>query len=54
MQGLHFAARELITALQVPDSGWLEGQKNNGQRAWFPVSYVQPLEVGDRLYQVPV
>ncbi|XP_073435866.1 growth arrest-specific protein 7 isoform X2 [Dendrobates tinctorius] len=42
-QGLKFSAGELITVLQVVDGGWWEGEKD-GERGWFPASYVQLLE----------
>ncbi|GCC28038.1 growth arrest-specific protein 7 isoform X1 [Chiloscyllium punctatum] len=42
-QGLKFEAGEIIKVLQVLNGGWWEGEKD-GNRGWFPASYVEILE----------
>lgn len=43
-QGLSFQAGEIIKVVQALPGGWWEGEKD-GDRGWFPSSYVQVLEV---------
>ncbi|XP_061564580.1 growth arrest-specific protein 7 isoform X2 [Cololabis saira] len=52
-QGLSFQAGELIQVLQALPGGWWEGERD-GNRGWFPSSYVQVLERTASLSQLPV
>ena len=47
-QGLSFEAGEIIKVVQALPGGWWEGERD-GDRGWFPSSYVQVLEVRDIL-----
>ncbi|XP_023268361.1 growth arrest-specific protein 7-like, partial [Seriola lalandi dorsalis] len=52
-QGLNFEAGEIIKVVQALPGGWWEGEKD-GDRGWFPSSYVQVLERTASLSQLPV
>ncbi|XP_022599254.1 growth arrest-specific protein 7-like isoform X2 [Seriola dumerili] len=52
-QGLSFEAGEIIKVVQALPGGWWEGEKD-GDRGWFPSSYVQVLERTASLSQLPV
>lgn len=43
-QGLSFEAGDIIKVVQALPGGWWEGERD-GDRGWFPSSYVQVLEV---------
>lgn len=47
-QGLSFEAGEIIRVVQALPGGWWEGERD-GDRGWFPSSYVQVLEVRDEV-----
>nr|XP_029134404.1 growth arrest-specific protein 7-like isoform X2 [Labrus bergylta] len=52
-QGLSFQAGEVIKVVQALPGGWWEGERD-GERGWFPSSYVQVLERTASLSQLPV
>ncbi len=37
------AALQVISVLEVDDSGWWKGAKANGSEGWFPSNYIERL-----------